>query len=434
MFSEKRLCAIARETGFQQRKSKLSPQLFLDMLLFKDLDNGQMSLNDHVTDLDLTHKVDIRKQSLQERFTKSSVAFIKKLIELQLCAQLTRSINVECLKHFSSAKIKDSTRFQIPSELKESYPGSSGSASGAGVHTQFEYDLLTGRVSDINPTDGLRQDQTDAAQTVEQVEKGSLIIRDLGYYTCKVLEGIHEREAYFISRMKPKTNLYQKTAEGDFEKLNLKIIHEKMDKAKLSHMELPIYIGEKKLSVRLIIEILPEKIVSKRIATARKEARKKGRQLSEEYKVYAALNLFITNVSEKWIPTEHIRTLYRLRWQIELRFKAWKSFCHLSKIKKMKKYRFECYLYATLLYILVNWEIAVNFMGIIWKYTGQMLSILKFYKTTSQHKQKFREIIKRDIQAVRDYLKDLFATSQKNLMLEKRKHHLSSEEILLVKF
>ncbi|WP_339173412.1 transposase [Anoxybacillus sp. FSL W8-1294] len=41
-----------------------------------------------------------------------------------------------------------------------------------------------------------------------------------------------------------------------------------------------------------------------------------------------------------------------MRWQIELLFKAWKSVFDLEKVKKMKKERFECHVYGTLIAIL----------------------------------------------------------------------------------
>jgi hypothetical protein len=313
------------------------------------------------------------------------------------------------------------------------YPGSNGGASGAGVHIQFEFDLLTGKISDLNPTDAMRQDQTDAAQTLGKIEKGSLNIRDLGYYTHPVLEGISKAEAYYISRVKPCTNLYRANKDKGYSEIDLKKIHRDMRKKGLDHYEIPIFIGEQKMATRLIVEMLPEQVAAKRIAKARKHAKKKGRELREKYKDYAALNLFITNVPTKWLPTSHVRTLYRCRWQVELRFKAWKSFCQLHKTKPMKKHRFECYLYATLLYILINWEIAINFLGIIWKYQGKLISMMKFYKTMSQQTSGFRKMIVEDIESTRDYLFNLYNISRKYLLLEERKKKLSLGKIMMLK-
>ena len=40
--------------------------------------------------------------------------------------------------------------------------------------------------------------------------------------------------------------------------------------------------------------------------------------------------------------------IYTLRGQIELTFKVWESICKIDKVKKVKKDRLECYIWAIL--------------------------------------------------------------------------------------
>jgi hypothetical protein len=42
-FSEPELNALAKQTGFRIRRSKLTPTMFVDTLLFKEMDNGSVS-------------------------------------------------------------------------------------------------------------------------------------------------------------------------------------------------------------------------------------------------------------------------------------------------------------------------------------------------------------------------------------------------------
>lgn len=409
--------------------------MFLEMLLFKVFDNGTVSLNDHSVHVAMTHEVQMRKQSIDDRFNVSSVEFVRTLLQQHLGTQIDKSIDVKCLKNFTSVKIKDSTRFQIPDNLKEQYPGSGGAASKAGVHVQFEFDLLSGKVNDLYVTDALQQDQTDGKETIEMLEKGSLIVRDLGYFSIVVLEQIAQQEAYYISRIGHKVKIYVLKAKG-YKELCLKEVHTKMKSNGISQQEIDVYIGEKKkMPVRLIIEMMPQQEVDKRLAKAGKEARKKGRVLSEQYKTAAALNLFITNVPTQWIPTDQVRSLYRLRWQIELRFKTWKSFCKVHTCKKMKLRRFETYLYACLLFILINWEISVGLLSIVWKSRGKLISIVKCYKAIIQSAAMLKEALFEMVEdKLTNYLQLLYQTSFKELLLEKRKGHLSQQEILLLKF
>ena len=59
------------------------------------------------------------------------------------------------------------------------------------------------------------------------------------------------------------------------------------------------------------------------------------------------------------IPAEKVRSIYRLRWQIELVFKGWKSHEGLGKVKKVKRERTLMELYAKLIWIVVKTRIEV---------------------------------------------------------------------------
>jgi hypothetical protein len=164
--------------------------------------------------------VQVRKQSLYERFNDKSVSFMRLLLQEQLKEQIGKKADIEALKRFKSVKIKDSTRFQLPSEYKETYPANGGNASEAGVHIQFEFDLVSGKVADLQVTDALKQDNSNARQTVDQVEAGSLLLRDLGYFSLDAFMQIHERQAYYISRLQPNIKLYE-LKNGVYEVLDL---------------------------------------------------------------------------------------------------------------------------------------------------------------------------------------------------------------------
>ena len=426
-FSEEQLNALAEKTGFKVRRSKLTPMMFVDTVLFKEMNNATVSLDNHCIDLKERYGIGIKKQSLAERFDATSVSFVRALLNGHLSQQITSTLEKAKLgnsvQHFSSIKIKDSTRFQIPACFKKYYPGSTGAASGAGVHIQFEFDILNGKVNELTVTDALRQDTTNAQQTMDEIEQGSLIIRDLGYFSSSVLERAQTRGAYYITRPKPGMTFIQAfSGQG----VNFHDTYNKMKRSKLAHIEIPVLITDKKLPARLVIEKLPEHEVQRRIAKANREAKKKGRVLTAEYKSRARLNLFVTNIPVGWLATPQIRKLYQIRWQIELRFKAWKSFYDVDAIKKMHLHRFECYLYSALLVLMINLEVANNFFAILWNHTSKPLSFMKFYKTTSQNAAALRKAIMEKGNTLKRYLAFLYEISYDKLFTEKRINHTGS--------
>jgi len=406
--------------------------MFFDILTFNSSNKALQSLNDHCCDLQDKYGITINKQSLDERFNKGAVDFIKALLEDQLTRQTTHKINHLSLQHFSSIKIKDSTRFQLSENLKEYYPGSTGAASGSGVHIQFEFDILSGKITDLYFTDAMQQDVMDARESLPDIEKGSLILRDLGYYSTDILEEINRKEAYFISRLKPQIKIYKKE-NGIFKQIKYKDIHHYLKKHQLGQHQMKVYIGEHtKMPVNMVVEMMPEQEIEKRMRKATRRAQKKKCKLNKEYRIQASLNIFITNIPQKLLKADKVRTLYRLRWQIELRFKIWKSICQINKVKKMSKERFECYLYANLLYIIINWDIAINYFSLIWKDHQKLISMTKFYKTMFNRIYKLRMIFVEQIEKAEDFLESLYKVSVKNHMLEKLRGKKGLEEILVM--
>jgi hypothetical protein len=163
-----------------------------------------------------------------------------------------------------------------------------------------------------------------------------------------------------------------------------------MKNNKLSKIEKEAYITTELEKVRMIIELMPEEVVEERIRKAEKEAKKKGRKLSKEYKSRARLNIFITNISAEVLELEQIHSVYTLRWQIELVFKVWKSIGKIHKVKKMKQERFESYLYAKLLWLMLNWMIIWNIHSYLYNTHKKLLSFYKAFDSLKEYKDDFK--------------------------------------------
>jgi transposase len=348
-------------------------------------------------------------------------------MEEQLANQIGQPLDPRFLEKFSRVRIKDGTRFDLPERLKNKFPGFGGKVtSDAAACIQFEFDLKNGNVLDIDITSAKRTDYQDAKEKTWDIKKGDLIIRDLGYFSSKVLLSIIKSEAFFVSRLKQKITVFdQALNEVSFSRL-----YTKMVKNKLSSMKMDVFIGEKeKVPVRLIIDLIPEEVYQARIRKTEKENKKKGCQTSEEYKTRARFNLIITNVSENDLPNKQVYMLYKTRWQIELIFKIWKSTLGINKIHPMNYHRLMCLLYAKLILILINSQIINMISYKFYKSMKKMLSVTKSMKTLMTYFYKTRKTLKTSRASITSYMHDMVKMLSVNHWLEKRKNRANFIEI-----
>lgn len=341
-----------------QRSSKLSAVAFLDLLLYQASREACFSVNQLAIKAKTEYDVDLSKQGLDQRMNWSAVGFIHSLLQAQLSNQVSEVIDENLMQHFNRVRIKDSTKFDLDKQLADYFPGFNGSASSANACIQYEFDIKGGGIMDLDITPGNHPDSKDALEKTDNVEVGDLIIRDLGYFSLGTLADIYSKGAYFLSKLNCKTLVYEADPVGgqlkeiDFEKL-----YGFMKKNNIQSLEKKVLMGKnEKLPVRLIINLVPEEIYEQRVRNIHKQNKKKGHKTSSDYLNRSRLNLLVTNVPDDILTAASIPLFYKIRWQVELVFKAWKSTFGIHVTRKMKLERFMCLIYSKLLLIMVNWE------------------------------------------------------------------------------
>lgn len=374
--------------------------------------------------------VAITKQSIDSRFTKGAVTFVREILKELLERQLSKIFCDDFLSQFNHVRIKDSTRFLVPDKLREHFKGSGGSQgiSHASVSIQYEYDTRSGKILDLNVTSGTRNDATDANETKTKINKGDLVIRDLGYFNLSVLTGFADQGASFISRLNTSILVFE---PGLKEKISFKGLYDQMIKQNQTHLEKKVLVGKSKLvELRLIVEIVPEQIYEERIRKINKYNREKGWETSEEYKARCRFNMFITNVPDKVLSGKEVMLIYRLRWQIELMFKNWKSVCKIDKIQPMKYERFACLLFSKLILIILNMQIICNLQVYYFKKRLLILSENKCFKTLRESFSILRGIWKEKKKSSERKLMKLANQFSSNHWREKRKKRTNLIEIV----
>jgi len=408
----------------------MSPLAFLDLLMYDVNSRKSKSLNQLVIEALLVHKIAISKNGVDKRFNDKTLAFLKLLFNKLLKVEIGRIIEVGWLKTFTRVLIKDGTRFELPDAYKDKLPGSGGSASKAGACLQFEFDLKSGSILDLTLTPANRPDVTDAKEMMHTVSKDDLIFRDLGYYTLASLSNIISKEAYFISRLGSNTIVFEQV-NGKYQRLDFKELYAYMKQNQLNRVTKKVLIGaEEKVPVRLVIELLPEAVYDKRVRKTLAYHKKKGYTTTDNYKTRARFNLFITNVKEETLSEEVVPQLYRVRWQVELNFKVWKSIIGIHHTKKMKYIRWLCLLYFKLILMLINWNIILGQRNQLFNTSGKLLSLNKCYQTMMDNLYRLRNAISWGIEGIADFILWASWALQENHWLEKKKNSLGLEKIL----
>jgi len=421
LFDQSSIKKLTTESGFIKRCRKLAIIPLLESVLFSNKNPSKISLNDMAIYLRIHHGIDISRQAIAKRFTKSAIAFLILFYEHLLNVHLLEDKNFFTKTCFNRIIIKDSTSNQLPENLKEHYPGSGGSGSSSAVKIHFEYDLTNSEILEFSVTPFNKPDKTNAKETLDKIQKNDLVIRDLGYVSVEILKAISERQAWYICKLNPSTSVKDKQTglEIDFVE-----IQNYMKKNGILMMEIDVLVGVGEYPSRLIIELVPEKIKEQRLRKSKAYCQKKGKKLSNQKKVRFGLNLFLTNCSSKMISASEIRRLYGIRWQIELIFKAWKQTSQFHLVKKMNVNRYEFFLYAKLIMIMLNWKTYQMLDVIVYTDIRQRISVIKFYKTLEQ----VEEMIKKIIRGVRLQLMELIEHLKEvtnNLLHEDRKDRIN---------
>jgi Transposase DDE domain len=355
MLASERLESLARQSNFIQRaSSKLTGQDFFALMTTEMLDDPAVSLGGLCDILRQRNpQATMTPQALHQRLnTPQAVAYMQEVFQLALREQLEpmyAQLTAGLLAPFGRVFLEDSTQCRLHAKLADAFKGSGGSASSASVKIDVIYELLHHRLHDMVVTDGRAADQGRAAAIVPYLQAGDLVIRDLGYFSLEALCQIATKQAWFLSRLSNSIAVYP-SADETVAALVL-VDHVQRHAGQHAVVDLAVYIGQPRLRCRLLAYRLPEEIVEQRRRSAYETARKKGRTPTQAYIHWLQFGWYITNVSAEVWAAEVVETVYRIRWQIELLFKQWKSLLHLHVLKGTRPERIKCLLYGRLITI-----------------------------------------------------------------------------------
>lgn len=414
---------IARSSGFIQRSTgKISPKNLLIGFMIM-ISKQRNTYCDWATEIGLLEKKTISKQALNERMKPETKQFVKNFLQDLLKQELSRGKVGKIkgvLKQFKNIQIDDSTTLSLPDALVEEFPGNKSRGvpkAQAKIHAM--YNLSENNFSFLNVHSFSNNDQSLSADVLPYLQKGDLCLRDMGFTVLEVVSKLIDKGVYFIARKKYCTKVFEVQS-----KIEVSLLKE-LRKTKFIDRE--VLVGSKQqIKVRLVaIPLSPQQAQERR----RKARADRDRRLKHTPEYYELLGytIYITNVSSKQCNAKEIFQLYKLRWNIEIIFKSWKSCFSIEKLihnQCKNAIRVNCIIYLMLTYIylfhVIWWHQCEKDIGT--QPTRESLSILKLANFFKNH---FMELITSKSN------KEIIKQMKVHCMYEKREDRINTKKFKL---
>jgi hypothetical protein len=187
-------------------------------------------------------------------------------------------------------------------------------------------------------------------------------------------QDLAHQDSYWLSRFKLQTAIF--TLDGQRWSLAELLQAQPQD-----GLDLRVELGvQHRLPARLVAHRLPPQVAEQRRRRVRAEARRRGKTPSQTQLFLADWLVFVTNVPPEMLSFAEIFVVVRVRWQIELLFKLWKSHNLIDESRSQKPWRRLCEIYAKLIGVIIqHWILLVG----CWHFPNR--SLFKAVQTIQKH-------------------------------------------------
>jgi hypothetical protein len=312
--------------------------------------------------------VDVSPQAIDQRFTLATAQLLREVL-LTSVQQLIAAdpVAIPILERFTEVRVHDSTTIVLPDSLADLWAGCGGSTTtntAAALKCGLQIDLLHGAWTGFDLTDGRSSDQRLPLQHALW-PKGALRLADLGFFNLQVLADGDAAGAYWLSKLDALTLISDATQH----EVSLVRFIEALGHP--TAWDGWVWLGKgRRVRARLLVQPVPQEVADQRRRRIRKEARKKGQTPSAVVLALAAWTILITNAPVTLLTLTEALVVAKVRWQIELIFKLWKSHGQIDQWRSGKPARIMCEVYGKLLAMLIQqWVFIVG----CWAYPDRSL-------------------------------------------------------------
>jgi hypothetical protein len=330
IFCEQKLNKLGKAIRFSHRDRIITPYrlalTFMEVLSCSKVD----SIADIQRGFNGLFGLHVQYKPFHNQLAKAGFAELMRQLFIQMLEQLAcRALAFDKgspFARFHRIELQDGTSFAVHRALSKSYPGRFHTVSPAAVELHVTLDLLTESVGQVV----LTADTEAEAQFLPVPESltGSLVMADRGYFKKDYLAQLMDNEASFIIKgkatMNPTVTRVVTTDGKDIKAWRgqaLKALKGKLRKNGPMDMDIHWQQGGELIPCRLIVTWNPDT---------------------------RAYQYLVTNLLRDEFTVTDIIEAYRLRWQIELLFKEWKSYANLAVFNTTKEHILDGLIWASL--------------------------------------------------------------------------------------
>ena len=342
LFCPAALDAMARETGVVRRLRHVVVPMLVLALVMSGSEPGKRCLEAVRQRYERLTVTTLARSSFWYRLTPALAEMMHALV-LRALPLVSTALRFPrgALSGFSELLALDSTVVRLHRFLSGVWPACRTNHSKSAIKLH-----LVMRVADASAVrvllTGERKSDAKVWTRVGPWVAGRLLLLDLGYYDFNLFARIQRNGGYFLSRAKSNFN---------------PVLHE-------AHRVWP---GRAIPIVgRTLRDVLPElerQVLDAKVVVRHTRRRWRGHAKQAELPLRLVAvrdehsgeyHSYLTNIPPEKVPAEDIRDLYRLRWQVELAFKAMKSAGQLEVLPTENEHVVKILVWASVLATLLS--------------------------------------------------------------------------------
>ncbi len=401
LFSDQRLNALAKATGFVKRQRKVKAVSFFWTLVLGFGTGSARSISGLRRAYQRSTGMTLVPSAFYDRFNARLVDFLKAAVEYAL-GQFRLAFRElgDRFGAFEDIMITDSTVIKLHDALAKVFPGCRTNSAPASVKLHAVMSVKGCGKSSIKLTPGRVHDRRKLV--LGDWVNGKLLLFDLGYYHFQLFKNIVRGGGHFLTRLKENAN------PTIVRVLNGSLGDEKR------------LVGQ---PLQSILRGLRRDVLDVEVEVRAKARPYEGKQsaTAERFRVVAIRNTekrkyhcYLTSIPSEILSAEDVASSYRARWEIELIFKELKTGYRLDDLASQSKEVVESLIYAAVLTLLASRTLLRSIASRIGE-LRERIAPGRWWKVFSEYAQELQLLLIRPPREA-PCLKDLVATIEHELV------------------